>query len=73
MRKGSIKVFDSTGRELCWVDYVTARIWIRLNYVVIKEGDPALRFPRSLMVKKDSDEVVYALLRKKYKRRNPND
>lgn len=73
MRKGSIKVFDSIGQELCWVDYVTARIWLRLKYVVVKEGDPALRFPKSLIVNEGKDEVVYALLRKKYKRRNPND
>lgn len=71
MRKGSIKVYDSNGRELCWVDYVTARIWLRLKYVVVKEGDPALRFPRSLIVKDGNDEVVYALMRKKYKKEEP--
>ena len=72
MGQGSIKVFNSTGKELGLIDYVTSRIWLILKYVVVKEMDPVLKFPKSLKVNEGNDEVVYALLRKKVRRRNFN-
>ena len=72
MGQGSIKVFNYTGKELGLIDYVTSRIWLRLKYVVVKEMDPVLKFPKSLKVNEGNDEVVYALLRKKVRRRNFN-
>lgn len=73
MGRGSIKVFNSSDERIGSVDYVTARIWLRLKYVSIKEMDPVLNYPVSLIVTKGVDEVVESLLFKNMKRRNPND
>lgn len=73
MGRGSIKVFNSADERIGSVDYVTARIWLRLKYVSIKEMDPVLNYPESLIVTKGFDDVVKSLLFRNVKRRNPND